>query len=327
MKHAKRNIAIILVGLGCLAALLGSGCSSPSRQEPPDGSSSMAEHLRRDDLTDRTVVARVNGHDIVRGEVISIVLQGRGKPVLDSMVALQIVRQAAARRGIQPTEDLYRQQMDRILEDMAPGKTHAEQTALLDYLIESRGLTRPEFDLLVQRQVLLRQMVDPRVEVTEADLQAEYERQFGRKVTVRLLAVRSLRQIDQANRRLAAGEDFAALVRDLSQEERTLNQDGLLGPISAADDQVPPELLQAALALETVGQRSAVVRYRDQQQSQWWCLLQLEEVIPANPVPLDQVRPVLQQDLQEQAIRRRMAELMESLRRRAKVEIVDPLFQ
>jgi len=273
------------------------------------------------------ILARVNGKAIKRGEIASVLLRGRGQRLVEELIGLEAVRQEAAKKNIQETDALVAAQLNRILADMAPEKPRREQLALLDYMLDSRGLTRPEFDLIVERQAMLRELVDPYVEVTEQMLRAEYERQHGRRVEVRQLVVSNIRKIEQVQKRLASDENFAEIVQEVSEEEQSLLRGGLLGPISLADEDVPEPIRAAALGLQTVGRFSAPFQYRDETGRQRWCLLQLERVIPADGISFDSVRDELARSIQKREIRRRIQELERSLRRKALVEIIDPMFK
>ncbi len=312
--------------LWCTLAILFSGCHTQEetgRVEP----ASVPEALAKAQPAEEMIVARVNGQAIRRGEIVSVLLRGRGKRVLEELIVLEAVRQEAAKKNIQDTDALVEAQLNRILEDMAPGKPRREQLALLDYMLESRGLTRPEFDLIVERQALLRELVNPYVEVTEQMLREEYERQHGRRVEVRQLVVSTIRKIEQVQKQLASGEDFAALVQEASEEEQSLLRGGLLGPISWADENVPEPVRVAALGLQTVGQLSTPFSYRDDTGRQWWCLLQLERVIPADEISFESVRDELAGSIQKRQLRKRMNERERSLRNKALIEIIDPIFK
>lgn len=288
---------------------------------------SVPEALAQAKPAEEMIVARVNGQAIRRGDITSVLLRGRGKRLLEELIVLEAVRQEAAKKNIPETDTLVAAQLNRILADMAPGKPRREQLALLDYMLDSRGLTRPEFDLIVERQALLRELVNPYVEVTEEMLRAEYERQHGRRVEVRQLVVSNIRKIEQVQKRLEAGENFAVLVQEASEEEKSLLRGGLLGPFSLADEDVPEPIRAAALGLQTAGRLSEPFAYRDKTGRQRWCLLQLEREIPADGISFDSLRDELARSIQNRKMRQRMSAQERLLRQKALVEIIDPMFK
>lgn len=314
-----------LILLWCMLVLLLSGCLH-KKESKSARTASVPEALAQAKPASEMIVARVNGQAIKRADIVSVLLQGRGKRVLEERIVLEAVRQEAAKNNIQNTNVLIESEMNRILADMAPGKPQREQLALLEYMLKSRGLTRPEFDLIVERQALLRKLVDPNMAVTEQELRSEYQRQRGRRVEVRQLVVNNIRKIDQVQKRLEAGEEFSDIVQEVSQDEQSLLRGGLLGPISSADQEIPEPIRTAALGLQTIGQRSAPFSYRDTTGRQRWCLLQLERIIPADEISYDTVRGELTRSIQIRQLRQRMSERERSLRKNARVEIVDPMF-
>jgi parvulin-like peptidyl-prolyl isomerase len=312
--------------LWCALILLFSGCFTKEETRSVR-SASVSEALVQSQPADEMVVARVNGQAIRRGDIASVLLRGRGKRLLEELIVLEAVRQEAAKKNIRETDVLIATEMNRILEDMAPGKPRREQLALLDYMLDSRGLTQPEFDLIVESQALLRELVNPYVEITEQMLREEYERQHGRRVEVRQLVVSNIRKIEQVQKRLASGEDFAEIIQETSEEEQSLLRGGLLGPISWADEDVPEPVRAAALGLQTAGRFSEPFQYRDETGRQRWCLLQLERVLPADGISFESVQDELAGSIQKRELRKRMSEREQSLRSKALVEIIDPIFE
>jgi len=306
MKH--RNITYLCL---CLTLL---GCSSGARV------TDTTEPIEPADAT----IARVNDEPIRQSELVSLLLAGYGGEVLDELVLTAIVRQYAARSQVSADKDMIAGELNGVLEDMAPGRNRRDQLALLDYMLQSRCMSRSEFDLLLERNALLRRLVDPNVVITDETLSGEYERRHGRRVEVRVLAVTSLRGIEAAKRRLVCGADFAALVREMSEDQPTLARDGLLGPICDADEDVPQALGKAAMQLQAVGDRSDIIAYRDDNHANWWCIVQLEKVIPADETSFADVREQLALSLQESLLRKRMFELQQQLQEDSAVHILDP---
>jgi hypothetical protein len=195
-------------------------------------------------------------------------------------------------------------------------------------MMQNRGMTRAELGMIVQRQALLRRMVDPNVVIDDKMIAQEHQRQHGRKVEVRVLLVSNLRRIDQAQKRLAAGDSFAEVVSQLSEEEVSLNRGGLWGPFARDDERIPAAVRGEAFKLEKMGQRSEVIRYFDKTlDREWWCQMELIQVIAADKRGLIEVRQELEAILREHQITQRMQQLKQEILFKAKVEIVDPILR
>lgn len=299
-----------------------SGCSqtsTPHRAGPAQAEESHDSPGR--------IVARVNGEPIDKDAVMDVLYTGRGRAVLDELILLEIVRRHAEQKGKRLNDADTDAELELFLDDMAPGKSRQEKRALLGYMLRSRGITRAEFDIIVKRQSLLRRLVDPDVTVTNEMLADEHERRYGRRTQVRLLTVNSLRQIEAAQRRLNSGADFIELVGEMSQDQLSLARDGLLGPFSVADQDIPIKIRSAAAAMHQPGQLSGIIKYRRDTDAEAWCILQIDRILPADGTALSIVRSELRAALERRQISLRMINLQESLRTAAEVVILDPILR
>ena len=57
---------------------------------------------------------------------------------------------------------------------------------------------------------------------------------------------------------------------------------------------------------------------------EWWCLLQLENNFPSDNVPIAEARDDLQNGLQRQLIMKRMLQLQQTLKNKAKINVIAP---
>ncbi len=270
------------------------------------------------------VVATVNLQPIRQDRLLEELLPAYGGKMLEEIVHLEIVRQAAAERDVTLTQEQLAAEFNRLLEDMAPGKPRREQLALLNYLLESRRLTRQEFDMIVERQALLRQMIDPVVTITEQMIETEHDRQYGRKVMVRQIVAGSFRTIQNIKRQLDDGTSMVRLIQQYSEDQPSTSRDGLLGPFTRQDEAIPAPLRAAAFALNEPGSLSEPVRFYDEDNNEWWAILRLEKILPAEEVPLAQARDELIGMIQHRILNERMLELQRRLKKRAAVNITSP---
>ena len=302
-----------------------SGCAAPAPKQSPQRHATTTAGLA--DPNAPALVATVNGYPIEKQTLVDLLLRGHGARILDELILTEVVRRHARQEKISLTEKLIDNELDRLLDDMAPDRPRAEQLSLLKYMLRRRQLTRPQFDLIIERQALLRRMVDKKVDITDEMIADEYQRRHGARVQVRQLVVATLRQIEIAEERLARGENFVNVVRDMSEDQRSAANDGLLPPFSRADENVPLALRLEAFQLTQVNPVSGVIQYRDDQSRDHWALMKLERSIPPDGTPLDEAHNELTTRLQQQIIGKRMFDLQESLRSAADINILDPQLQ
>jgi peptidyl-prolyl cis-trans isomerase D len=97
------------------------------------------------------------------------------------------------------------------------------------------------------------------------------------------------KKIEDATARVKKGEDFAEVVKELSDDENTKGRGGELGFVT--EGLFDEAFAKAALALEP-GQVSEPVR-----SASGWHLIRAEEVVPAKKTPLDEARPIIAREL------------------------------
>lgn len=212
-----------------------------------------------------TVAARVNGQDIPMATFQKQFFQFKvaltdqnvdlttdeGKAalaqvriqVLNSLIELALIQQAAARMGISISDE---QLEARVQETIASG---GGEEKFQEWLAES-GITPEEFREQLRAE-LLTEMVIQQVTGSVPD-KAE-------QVRARHILLASEQDAQQALRRIQAGEDFAKVAREMSQDDVTRPDGGDLGFFPKGMLSVPLEVENAAFALQP-GQVSGIVR-------------------------------------------------------------------
>ena len=299
--------------------------TSPSTEYRPRPKSDSAPASGEIGVQD-TPIAFVDGRPIGRNRVVDLLLRSHGVGVLEQLIGLEIAEQAAAKKGLGVTESDVDFEFDlalRRLSDPLSSSTNApvDRTAaegLLDTVLAERNISREEFLATLRRNAYLRKIVQSQQMITDDQLRAEFARRFGERVSVRHIQLGSAAEAGRVQDRLAAGEDFADLASRYSANTTSARKQGLLDPFSANDEEIPAALRQAAFALQP-GQVSNVVRV-----GEWYHLLKLDRVLPAEPRDFDQVRGELERDLRDRVSEAAMRELYEKLFQQANIDVRDP---
>ena len=165
--------------------------------------------------------------------------------LLSQMIQAELLSQAAEDLGIEITEDDIQAERENIIEQVG-GEEAFEQ------IIEENGLTEDDVrsqirDLIVERKV--EESLGGDIEVTQADVRAFYEEnratRFDR-VRASHILVQTKEEADAALARARAGEDFAALAQELSQDPGSAQQGGDLGEFTRG--RLVPEFEEAAFS-------------------------------------------------------------------------------
>jgi len=195
------------------------------------------------------------------------------RQVLDSMIEQVLIEQAAAQEGVTISEEELEAVIQQSIEE-GGGQASFEEW------LRTSDLTYEEFQEKLRFQLLAL---------------AIFERITGsvpttaEQVHARHILVQTEEEAQTILTRLQAGEDFATLARERSQDENTKEAGGDLGFFHRGQ-LISPELEEAAFALQP-GQISGVV------QSQFgYHIVQVLEKAPDRPLP-----PDLLNSLKEQA--------------------------
>jgi len=240
-------------------------------------------------------MAAVQAARVPDSEIEPFLRQNNAKLLDEAMEELLLVDRAMA-LGLK----LRPEYLDQVIEDI---KKEQNITSEEDFQaqLKREGLTKEALRRNIERSVIVRQVrardIDPKAQVTEADVRTEYERRksadFTRKATVHLMeiVVKGEGAAEAANAavaRLKKGEDFETVAREVSVgASKTAGGD--LGRVEPAD--LNPALA-AAIADLRPGEVSAPVPV----EGGYW-ILKVRERMADEVTAFDQVKEKLQEEL------------------------------
>ncbi|OOC47976.1 peptidylprolyl isomerase [Thioalkalivibrio versutus] len=277
----KRRILTTALSALALAGLL-AACDTQDQATP---------EFTGDDVTtdtgDADTVAIVNGEAITRADLFAYAGMDEdpgpaaSDGTLEEVISLELLRQEAVARGLD---------------------TDAETRRILRMV---------ETNLLAS---LLMERITAELDITQADLEAEYDRQIeqirGTEYRARHILVEEAERARELLEELEADADFAELAEAHSTDPGSAARGGELGWF--APEQMVPAFSEAAMALEPGETTAEPVESRF-----GWHIIRLEETRDT-PVPeLEDVRAELIEILESRAIQ----EYLEALREDADVEI------
>ncbi|REJ37582.1 MAG: foldase [Bacillota bacterium] len=258
------------------------------------------------------VVAWVNGEPITRDELYEEMVRYVGTQVLDEMILIKLVRQQAAQRGVEVSEDDVAAQLAAIEEDVGG----PEQ---LKSVLQMYNMTYDDLKQQVNLNLLLRALVAPEIEVTEDEIRSYFDENRERlgqpeQVRARHILVETEEQAKELKERLEAGEDFAALAKEHSIDRGSAARGGDLGWFGRGVMVEPFE--KAAFSLKP-GEVSDPV-----QTDFGYHLILVEERREAREAVLDEeTRSAIEEQLREEKLSQRIPEWLDELRSKADVEI------
>ncbi len=275
---------------------------------------------------DGDAIAIVNGKPISKRALVKVLMDGYGLQVMQQLIVLELAKEETARLRLKVTaadvETEYRRALDQIAPPAKDGValTEDEKRQSLEFMLQQKGVSMPEFMLGMERNAHLRKVVERDFKVDEATLREEFARTYGEKVEVRHIQVGDVAGLHQALRLLEAKTDFADVARQTSQNPESAARGGLLEPFAfnAPDEQIAPALREAAFAMRP-GEVSRPIKV-----GRWWHILKLERRIPPADAHFADVRDEVERQLRDRVIPERMNALVTELFRRAQIRVLEP---
>ncbi|MGH9462745.1 MAG: peptidylprolyl isomerase [Vicinamibacteria bacterium] len=330
-----------------MGAFVPSSCSSQEESttdsaaasllEPGPSSPAVSTQAAADLGAMPEVVAKVNDTEITKAELLARAesIQGRlpagtgrdsldfYRRVLDDLISSELLYQSSAARGFVPTEAEVDAQMAQI-------RSQFPDEAQFDQALAAQGLNEEELRGMTTRSLGVQAMISKGIEITAEQKQTFYQQNLERMKEpeqVRLSHIlvsadenATPEQRDQAKKktediraRALAGEDFATLARENSDDPGSKANGGEL-PWVGPGDTVPP--FEAAAFALAPGQISEVVETR-----YGYHVIKLAERKEGGVVTFEQAEPRIEQVLRDRAIQERLRTEIEALKAAGNIEV------
>ncbi len=257
------------------------------------------------------VLAIVDGQPVTADELWWYMSQTGGGRLLDELILSRLLAAEAAAQGVKVTEP----EVDDALSALRAG--YPSETAFSRWLRDS-GQTLKGLRMQLARDLLIEKLLAERAGLTEEGIEQYYAAhpdEFSEPPRVHLFDIVTL-TLDEAftaRERLAAGESFADVAREMSHDP-TARDGGDRGWI-VPDDVLRPNVAEVVFAMEA-GEVSDPVDCGDH-----FHVFYAREVEPGRLIPLEEARQQVIARIQE--VRGVSRELyLALLRRRANIEVL-----
>jgi parvulin-like peptidyl-prolyl isomerase len=232
-------------------------------------------------------------------------MAGYGLNILLNYVQLEYARQqvAKANRTVTP-EDIQRERQ-LTLERMFTDAEKADYEALFTQFLKQQNISRVEFEMVMETNANLRKLAEPLIQgkITDEALQEAFRQLYGETVQVRHIQLSRPEEIVEAKRRLAAGEPFEKVAREMSTNARTAELGGELPAFSRQNLAYPQNFRDVAFALKE-GEVSEAVHAEG-----FYHLIKLERRFEPKAVKFEDVKESVREDLQERYLQVAIKEL------------------
>jgi foldase protein PrsA len=282
------------------------------------------------DMGNDQVIAHVNGKSITRSQLERPLIEAYGMKILGYVVELELARQEARDQHIDYTQADFDAEFERTMKAGFEGAAKEDYPALLEQLLDKKGVSRVEFDMVVQTNSIIRKIAEPQVkaqmkdQITDEKLRQIFNAQYGETVVVRHIQCANPQEAEQVKARLAAGEKFETLVHTMSRNNITAPLDGELPPFSRQTDSWPNDKGKIPQGFKdfAFGPTTKVGDFSDTIQADGaYHILKLERKAEPKVIKFEDVKETVRADLQEQAIVKGVQILRNQLRQKAQATL------
>jgi hypothetical protein len=300
---------------GLLACVIAAG---PVRADPAGGA--------------EKVIATVNGKPITMEEFQKPLIEAYGLKILAYQVTLKIVQQQADLKHVTYGKDDIAAEQERTLKAGFGDAPKEDYPALLKQLLEKKGVSRPEWDMVIEQNAILRKIAAPMLKdkITEENLKDAFNMRYGQTVVVKHIQCAKPQEALQAKVRVAAGEKFEDVVAAVSQNARTAPLKGELPPFSRETQNWPPGWGKVPLGFKDWAFNAKVGEISDPIEAEGsFHVLKLERKMEPKVVKFDDVKASLREDLEERLMEQGIRALREQVAvlARDQVKIQDPVLR
>jgi parvulin-like peptidyl-prolyl isomerase len=247
------------------------------------------------------------------------------KMVLENLIDMELLYQESLKKGMVVDDARVDEQLDRIKKQY-PNEQAFKDSLAEEHLSEAAVKSRIKKNLAVQEFVA--KEFGGNLKVTEAEAKAFYDQHreyFAQPESIRASEIlimvdpkadaakkaEARKKLEDIQKRLQKGEDFAALAKDFSQSANAA-QGGDLGTIPRG--RMPKAFDDVAFSLKP-GEVSGIV-----ETDLGFQLIKVQEKTPEKVVPFKDVEERIQQHLENEKVKQRVDEYLNQVKKTAKIE-------
>lgn len=259
------------------------------------------------------LVAEVNAEKIMNGELTEECLLIHGRTELLEQVKKFLIQQECRQRGITVTSKEINDEIARMAKTF---KFSTEEW--LNLLEQERGIESDQYREDIIRPLLsINKLAGSQLQVSEAELQKEFNTQFGPAVQVRQIVLKSQSDAQRVLTEVKTHPDsFAAVAKNHSMDAATQPYGGLLHPIrhGTLDN---AEIEKILFGLKP-GDISPIIEYP----AGMFIIFRCEQHLQPQQVDMVRVRERLEMKIRDVKTREVAAKIFTDLQNKAKIDIV-----
>jgi foldase protein PrsA len=269
------------------------------------------------------VVVKVNDEPITETEFLYFLMGKYGNDVVDQLIEHILLVQQADQFGLKldPQEG-----WDVLNERYSKEKLESLKSAFdLDVIAKSLARESLAVDILnAQTEKLIK---DKNIVVTDDEILKYYlevadSLVIPAQARVAWIVTTDKAAADKAKQRLDAGEDFAAVAKDLSEDDSTSGNGGEVDGVIVQGATSLPEPIMNAIFAQDDGIYSDIITVGSN-----FLIVKTIEKLESSELTFEEVKPYIEKSLLAKKVEEPLAAWLKGISDSAKMEIVYPIFQ
>lgn len=216
-------------------------------------------------ITDKNIVAIVNGQKITRQELYTLLTDTYGEDALDVLIRRTLIYQTAEKEGITATSAEIEAKLEKLINIEIEGlmrtyriKDKADLEKELAKVDSSLAQLEEKLFKKMRKQaeieLIAEKVMEKTITITEEELQKTYDDVYGEKIEASQIVFKTRREAEEALKKLKSGADFATLAKNESIDRASAVRGGKMQPFS------PKDSIGSQVAHLKVGELSNIIK-------------------------------------------------------------------
>ena len=197
-------------------------------------------------ITDKNIVAIVNGQKIPRQELYNLLFDAYGEEALEILIRRTIIYQTAQKEGISVINSEIEQKLKTLVNNEIDASMQAyriKDRADFEKELAKNGINLAHVEEKISKkmrkqaelEVLTEKIIAKTITITEEELQKTYDEVYGEKIDASQIVFKTRREAEDALKKLQSGADFATLAKNESIDRASAVRGGKMQPFSPKD--------------------------------------------------------------------------------------------